>query len=110
MPPALNSGPDQVFMSFIALVVASIAPAIVMAVFFATSEKSWEGILIGFFIALAFYAAQVFILGLPLLLVGVRLHAIRWWSCLLVSFLIGYVPNASASGWDMSTWPMASST
>jgi hypothetical protein len=41
----------------------------------------------------------VFILGLPLLLIGLKLRAIRWWSVLLVGFVIGYLPSAWSDNW-----------
>jgi hypothetical protein len=53
---------------------------------------------ITFLVALAFTAAHTFVLGLPMVLLGVKLRAIRWWSCILVSFVIGFVPSAWASG------------
>ena len=37
---------------------------------------------------------HVFYLGLPLLLVSWLFRAIRWWSTLLLSFIIGAVPSA----------------
>src|SRR5688500_11486829 len=35
---------------------------------------------------------HVLILGIPALWLGLRLHAISWWSCILVGFVIGGLP------------------
>ncbi len=47
---------------------------------------------ITFGVSLFFTAIFAFILGGPLLLLGIKLRWIRWWSTILMAFLIGFIP------------------
>jgi hypothetical protein len=42
-------------------------------------------------------AIHVVLLGLPAFLLGNRLRAIRWWTCMIVSFVIGGLPLATVT-------------
>ncbi len=55
-----------------------------------------------FVIAYTFAGAHVLILGIPAFLIGNRLKAIHWWTCLLASFAIGGLPMSISGGWDWS--------
>lgn len=98
---------------FVALLAGAVVPAMVVGMLFwrgyAVTQVAGASSLISamfqvpllavataMLIALAFTAAHAFILGLPLLLLGMRLHAVRWWSILPLSFLIGLIPAALA--------------
>ncbi len=96
---------------FLALLAGAAVPALLVAIVLSISYEKTQraGVsvgpaellsagLSGFLIALFFTAADAFILGLPLLIIGIKLHLIRWWSCLLVSFLIGLIPFAWVFG------------
>lgn len=101
---------------FVALLAHAAVPAIVVSVVFTawlgltqnvdpnskldTSTVVLFGALsasVSFLIALALTAADVFILGLPLLLLGIRFHAVRWWAVLLAAFELGLAPVAWAA-------------
>ena len=98
--------------TLLALLAGAVVPALIVAVVATVSitkadaPSSAGSVLltvlstagITFLFALAFTAAHAFILGLPMVLLGIKLHAIRWWSCILVSFVIGFVPSALVSG------------
>ena len=102
-----NTTLGSVFRTLVALLIAAAVPAIVVTFFFTVSARSTRGSGIAFLIAFAFTAAHALVLGSPSLLLGIRLHAIRWWSCLLFSFLIGFIPSAWASGASfLDAWPM----
>jgi hypothetical protein len=45
-----------------------------------------------FILAYAIASAHVLVLGVPAFLLGKRLHAIRWWTCLIMAFIIGSLP------------------
>jgi len=57
-----------------------------------------------------FSFGHVFLLGLPALLVSWQFRAIRWWSTLIMSFLIGALPSTiyvfffQDIGWDNRTY------
>ncbi len=55
-----------------------------------------------FLLAYAVAGAHVLVLGIPAFLLGSWLKAIRWWTCLLVSFAIGGLPMSIWGGWDWS--------
>jgi hypothetical protein len=57
----------------------------------AMSVLGWS--LIGFFLVIPISLVHVFVLGLPLLLVSWHFRAIRWWSTLLFSFIVGTIPS-----------------
>ncbi len=96
-----------VFKAFLALIIAAFVPAIVVSFFFSVSARSTEGSGITLLIAFAFTLAHALVLGGPLLLLGIRLGAIRWWSCILAAFFIGFIPSAWASGASfLDAWPM----
>ncbi len=48
--------------------------------------------IITFLVSLMFTAPLAFIIGGPLLLLGIKLRWIRWWSTMLMGFLIGFIP------------------
>lgn len=50
-------------------------------------------VLIELFIVAPISFGHVFFLGLPVFLVGWQFRAIRWWSTLLLAFIIGAVPS-----------------
>lgn len=57
----------------------------------------------------AITSGHVIVLGIPAFLIGLRLKAIRLWSTLIVSFLIGAIPTAMyalVQGWsDLIRYP-----
>ncbi len=55
------------------------------------SSSGWA--LIAIFMVGPFSVGHVFLLGLPLFLVGWQFRAIRWWTTLPLSFIIGAVPS-----------------
>ncbi len=104
--------------SLVALLAGAFVPALIIALFAALSLAMNRGtdldapsttgaylayLLysagIAFLFAMFFTAAFAFILGLPLALIMMRFRLVRWWSCLLAGFLIGYLPSLWAS------WP-----
>ena len=94
----------------LALVGASAMPALISATFvcialvygtrISGNLDSWDHLLsrILFASAFTFYvvfvvaAAHVLVLGLPMCWLAARIKLIRWWSCLIISFLIGMLP------------------
>ncbi len=97
-----------VIKSLIALLGTAVVTAILVAILFAVSAQQLENIHIAFLFAFAFTAAYTFILGGPLLLLGAWRHAIHWWSCLLIGFLVGLVPSALIAGMPLfDAWPLA---
>ena len=44
--------------------------------------------------------AHVLVLGVPAFLLGKRLNAIHWWTCIIVAFIIGGSPIAIWDGWS----------
>jgi hypothetical protein len=79
-----------IFKVILALFAAALVPAILPAIIF----LAVTGSLISIFIPLAITFAHMVILGVPALLLGWYLHKIRWWSSLLVAFIIGATPTA----------------
>lgn len=86
----------------VALVASAIGPAVMYAVIILNSvfltSTPWSdkfGTIV-FFGTIAFIVgcAHSLILGLPAFLVGLYFKAIRWWSTLLVGFVIGSAPYA----------------
>ena len=57
----------------------------------AISVLGW--VLVAFFLVIPISLVHVFVLGLPILLVSWHFRAIRWWSTLLLSFLLGAIPT-----------------
>jgi hypothetical protein len=65
---------------------------------------TWDGfvaLLMVFVVAYLIGIVHTLFLGVPAFLLGLRLHAIYWWSCLLVGFLIGGLPMTI---WMKGTW------
>ena len=104
---------------FLALSAGAVVPALVVVLLYAVSDVAVmraEGSLssdlgvvlrsqvssasIVFLFALAFTASHAFIFGIPLVLLGIRLRAIHWWSCIPVAPLIGIIPSTVLAGWD----------
>jgi len=54
-----------------------------------------------FFFAYLAASAHMLVLGIPAFLLGKRLDAIRWWSCIIVGFVIGSLPMAI---WMQGEW------
>jgi hypothetical protein len=103
-----NSRFRQVIKAFVALLVTAVVTALAVAILFAVSAQQLENIHIAFLFAFAFTAAYTFILGGPLLLLGAWRHAVRWWSCVLIGFLVGLVPSALVAGTPLfDAWPLA---
>jgi hypothetical protein len=50
-------------------------------------------VLIDLFVVAPISFGHVFLLGLPLFLVGWQFRVIRWWSTLFISFILGAVPS-----------------
>ncbi len=97
----------SILQTFCALLFAAVVPAVVVTFLFSVASPSSHGAGIAFLIAFAFTAAHALILGGPLLLLGILLHAVRWWSCILAAFFIGFIPSALASGPSfLDAWPM----
>jgi hypothetical protein len=96
-----NSKVAQAVKGCVGLLFSSLVVAVVATTVSASQEQYWEGVEIWFFIWLPIGLAYVFLLGAPLLLVGIILRTVRWWSCLLASFLIGFLPTALS---DIPHW------
>jgi hypothetical protein len=74
----------------------------VPATVLSASSLSSGSILVSVIIFVAAYliaGAHVLILGVPAFLLGKRLNAIHWWTCILVAFLIGGLPIGIWDGW-----------
>jgi len=73
-------------------------PAILFAGFVGVEYGSGTGsdgfiaVMTVFFVAYLIAIAHTLILGIPALILGLRFHAISWWSCILVGFVIGGLP------------------
>src|SRR5258706_10496385 len=72
-------------------------PAILIAgsVGVKTWPGTWDGFVALMMIFVVAYLMGIFhtlFLGIPAFFLGLRLHLIYWWSCVLVGFLIGGLP------------------
>ena len=89
---------DQLPNASVAFLVTPAIPAILVVCFFVLkSSQGTTRIDIGtytglFFVAYLFAVAHELVLGLPAYFLGWRWHAIRWWTCLTIGFMIGYIP------------------
>jgi len=89
----------------VSFLVAAAVPAMIFACFFVftyvpnTLPKAIFGYLIIFAYGLLVAATHIIVLGVPTFLLGIRLRAIRWWSAIIMAFVIGGLPFA------ISTWP-----
>ncbi len=117
METGRSSRLQQVIRIVAALLAGAVVPAVVVATVYmralaqpSTTAWDWQpspsAFGITFVVALAFTLAHAFVLGLPLLLIGLRLRALRWWSCVLAAFVIGCVPSLWASASLMEALPM----
>ncbi len=96
-----------VIKSLIALLGTAVITALVVAILMTVEAGQPQNFAIAFLFAFAFTAAYTFIVGGPLLLLGAWRHAIYWWSCLLIGFLVGLVPTALVAGTRLfDAWPM----
>src|SRR6266496_3971352 len=60
-----------------------------------TWTGSWDGflaLLMVFIIAYLIGIVHALFLGVPTFFLGLRLHAIYWWSCIFAGFVIGGLP------------------
>ncbi len=79
------------------LIVPTIPATIFTGIFIAQAPKmAFEkanvvGVL--FLLAYVLAAGHVFVLGIPSFLLGKWLNTINWWSCIIMAFLIGGLPN-----------------
>ncbi len=97
----------QAFKGFVALLITAVATAILVAILISVEAGQPQNFAIAFLFAFAFTAAYTFLVGAPLLLLGAWRNAIRWWSCLVIGFLVGLVPTALAAGTRLlDAWPM----
>ncbi len=97
----------HVFKGIVALLITAVATAILVAVLITVEAGQPQNFAIAFLFAFAFTAAYTFLVGGPLLLLGAWRNAIRWWSCLLIGFLVGLVPTALVAGTSLpDAWPM----
>ncbi len=78
------------------MVASAVTPALLFSVYFAivSADRHTDLSLaaIVFLVALIVTGAHVLFLGLPLFFLGLRYHAIHWWTVLPASFLVGYSP------------------
>jgi len=91
---------EKVFISFF------ITPTVPAAIFSAFFLLSGNIIVIGviFVVTYLVAGAHVLMLGLPAFLLGQRLHAIRWWTCIIIGFVIGGLPIAIWRGYEFFLW------
>jgi hypothetical protein len=83
----------------VGLVVAALIPAFVFAVFSPVVEGfDVAGILGGFALFSFFSLIVTAVLGVPAFLVLLRLRLVRWWSALLVGFVIGALVGVLIGG------------
>ena len=61
-----------------------------------------------FVLAYLIAGIHVLVLGVPAFLLGKKLHAIRWWTCIITAFVIGGLPvtlltwhNSPPIGWQI---------
>jgi hypothetical protein len=73
-------------------------PAAILSAFSLASGSLLASVLI-FTGAYLVAGAHVLVLGVPIFLLGKRLNAIHWWSCILAAFLIGGIPMGIWDGW-----------
>ncbi len=96
-----------VIKSLIALLATAVATAIVVAILMVVEAGQPQNFGIAFLFTFAFTASYTFIVGGPMLLLGAWRHAIHWWSCLLIGFLVGLVPSALVAGVHLfDAWPL----
>jgi len=89
---------EKIFISFF------ITPAVPAAIFSAFALSNLIVIVISFVVTYLIAGAHVLVLGLPAFLLGKRLNAIHWWTCIVVAFLIGGLPIAIWHGWSEFGW------
>ena len=98
--------------TIVSFVVAPAVPAIIVASYLVLAyasrlnSDSLSAFALIFSLAYLIAAAHVLLLGVPAFLLGKRLHAIRWWTCLIIAFIIGGLPitlwtwhNSPPTGW-----------
>ena len=71
-------------------------PALIFSVF------ALEYMIIAAVVFVATYlvaGVHLFVLGVPAFLLGKRLNTIKWWTCIIVAFMIGGLPIAIWDGW-----------
>ncbi len=112
----VNSKARTALKTFVALIAAAAVPALIVAGLYGITSgvlrdppaSAMSAMGTALLVSLAFTMSHAFILGLPLLLLGIKLRTIRWWSCVVVGLLIGFIPSAWVSAPDiLSAWPIA---
>ena len=73
-------------------------PATILSAFSLASGSLLASVLI-FVGAYLVAGVHVLVLGVPVFLLGKRLNAIHWWSCILAALLIGGIPIGIWDGW-----------
>lgn len=91
---------EKVFISFF---ITPVVPAAIFSAFFFLSGSL---LVIGvvFVVTYLVAGAHVLVLGLPAFLLGQRLHAIHWWTCIAIGFVIGGLPIAIWRGSEFFLW------
>jgi hypothetical protein len=96
-----NLPPDEkLFRSFF---ITPAVPAAIVSLFFFLSG-SLLLIVLAFVVTYLVAGAHVLLLGLPAFWLGQRLHAIRWWTCIPIGFVIGGLPIAIWRGFEFFLW------
>ena len=94
---------NKLFLSF--LIIPAVPAALVAGSMGADIwPGTWEGfvaLLMVFVIAYVTGLVHTLFLGVPAFLLGLRVHAIYWWSCILSGFVIGSLP---VTVWMQGTW------
>ena len=106
---------DQSFSNlFASFLIVPAIPAVLFAGFVGVEYGSGTGsdgfiaVMMVFFVAYFIGIVHTLLIGIPAFLLGLRLHAISWWSCILVGFVIGSLPMAiwTLAAWMPGAWKM----
>lgn len=90
----------------VTFLIVPVIPAVLSAVFVAVNigletDAAFVALMMVFFGAYLVGIVHTLFLGVPAFLLGLRFHAIYWWSCILVGFIIGSLP---ISIWMQGPW------
>jgi len=94
------SADEKVFRSFF---ITPAVPAAIFSLFFFLSGSILL-IVVVFVLTYLVAGAHVLVLGLPAFWLGQRLQAIRWWTCIIIGFVIGGLPSAIWRGSELFLW------